>query len=149
MTGGCEVWPNGLGQGQRSFISWSRAEPGTTVGLPPLIPLLGLLALCLIWGLSVPLTKLGLQFFPPLLLAALRYLAAAPFFVLLLLWRALPSRRALLMMALLGMIGIDVGQVLQILGVQRTDASVATVISATIPIFVVLWPRGAFGNRSG
>jgi drug/metabolite transporter (DMT)-like permease len=40
-------------------------------------------------------------------------------------------------MAILGVIGIDVGQVTQILGVQRTQASVATVISATIPIFVV------------
>jgi O-acetylserine/cysteine efflux transporter len=99
--------------------------------------LLGLLVLCLIWGLSIPLTKLGLRFFPPLLLAALRYVAAAPFFAFLLVKRALPSLRALLAMAALGITGIDVGQVSQILGVQRTEASIATVISATIPIFVV------------
>ncbi|HJS88092.1 MAG TPA: DMT family transporter [Acetobacteraceae bacterium] len=110
----------------------------TAVSQLPLIPLLGLLALCLIWGLSIPLTKLGLQFFSPLMLAACRYVAAAPFFALLLIGRALPSRRALLAMAVLGIIGIDVGQVSQILGVQRTESSVATVISATIPIFVVL-----------
>lgn len=108
------------------------------VGHLPIIPLLGLLVLCLIWGLSIPLTKLGLRFFPPLTLAACRYVAAAPFFALLLIGRALPSRRALLAMAALGVIGIDVGQVCQILGVQKTESSVATVISATIPIFVVL-----------
>lgn len=118
--------------------SWAmRGSVRATVGQSPLVPLFGLLALCLIWGLSIPLTKLGLQSFPPLMLAACRYAAAAPFFALVLIGRALPSRRALLAMATLGVIGIDVGQVTQILGVQRTDASVATVISATIPIFVV------------
>jgi drug/metabolite transporter (DMT)-like permease len=40
-------------------------------------------------------------------------------------------------MAALGIIGINVGQVTQALGVQRTSASAATMISATIPIFVV------------
>jgi O-acetylserine/cysteine efflux transporter len=114
--------------------------PGTVTAMAgqfPLVPLLGLLALCLIWGLSIPATKLGLQSFPPLLLAAGRYVAAAPFFALLLIGRALPSGRALLAMASLGIVGIDVGQVTQILGVQKTEASVATVISATIPIFTV------------
>ncbi len=108
------------------------------IGRVPFLPLAGLLFLCLIWGLSIPATKLGLRFFPPLLLAALRYAAAAPFFALVLIGRPLPSRRALAAMAALGVIGIDVGQVTQILGVQMTEASVATVISATIPIFVVL-----------
>ena len=110
----------------------------TAVRRPPLVPLLGLLTLCLIWGLSVPLTKLGLQVVPPLLLAALRYLVAAPFFVLFLIGRPIPPRRALLAMAGLGVVGIDCGQVTQILGVQRTSASVATIISATIPILVVI-----------
>ncbi|HEY5299166.1 MAG TPA: DMT family transporter [Acetobacteraceae bacterium] len=108
------------------------------VARPPLLPLLGLLGLSLIWGLSIPLTKLGLREFPPLLLATLRYVTAAPFFALFLIGRPLPSRRALLAMIGLGVLGIGVGQVTQILGVQRTEASVATIISATIPIFVVL-----------
>jgi O-acetylserine/cysteine efflux transporter len=115
-----------------------REAPGATRGTLPTLPLFGLLALCLIWGLSIPATKLGLQSFPPLMLAACRYAGAAPFFALFLIGRPVPSRRALLAMAGLGVIGIDVGQVAQILGVQRTEASVATVISASIPIFVVL-----------
>ncbi len=119
----------------------SGAMPGvakTALGQAPLVPLLGLLALCLIWGLSIPLTKIGLLYFSPMMLAACRYMVAAPFFALLLIGHEFPSRRALLAMAILGIVGIDVGQVTQTLGVARTEASVATVISATIPIFVVL-----------
>jgi drug/metabolite transporter (DMT)-like permease len=36
--------------------------------------------LAVIWGGSIPLTKLGLRDFPPLTLTALRYVIAAPFF---------------------------------------------------------------------
>jgi O-acetylserine/cysteine efflux transporter len=97
-----------------------------------------LLVLAVIWGCSVPLTKLGLRDFPPFTLTALRYLVAAPFFVLLLAGRPLPPPRDLVNAAALGALGIGLGQVSQTLGVRETSASVATVISATIPIFVVL-----------
>ena len=113
-------------------------------GRPRPVLLLGLVVLCLVWGLSVPLTKIGLRDFSPLLLAALRYLAAAPFFALFLIGRPLPPWRALLAMAGLGVLGIDIGQVTQILGVEQTTASVATAISATIPIFVVVFAHWRF-----
>jgi drug/metabolite transporter (DMT)-like permease len=100
--------------------------------------IVALLVLAIVWGGSIPATKLALQDFPPLTLTALRYLAAAPMFVLLLIGRPLPSLRGLLAMAGLGVLGIAVGQVCQTLGVERTSASAATVISATIPILVVL-----------
>jgi O-acetylserine/cysteine efflux transporter len=98
-----------------------------------------LLGLAIIWGGSIPATKLGLEGFPPLTLTGLRYLAAAPLFGLLLVGRPLPSLRALAAMAGLGVLGIGVGQAFQALGVQRISASVATVISATIPILIVLF----------
>ncbi|HYM68022.1 MAG TPA: DMT family transporter [bacterium] len=97
-----------------------------------------LVLLAVIWGGSVPLTKLGLRDFPPLTLTALRYAVAAPFFVLLLRGRPLPPPRALAAAAGLGVLGIVGGQVLQTLGVQETSASVATVISALIPVLVVI-----------
>ncbi len=100
-----------------------------------------LLVLAIIWGGSVPLTKLGLRDFPPLTLTALRYLVAAPFFVLLLLGRPLPPRRVLAGAGGLGALGIAVGQVAQTLGVREISASVATVLSALIPIFVVVFAR--------
>ncbi|HLW59337.1 MAG TPA: DMT family transporter [bacterium] len=100
-----------------------------------------LLLLALIWGGSVPLTKLGLREIPPLTLTALRYVVAAPCFVWLLRGRPLPPPRSLAAAAGLGVLGIAVGQLSQTLGVGRTSASVATVISATIPILVVVFAR--------
>jgi O-acetylserine/cysteine efflux transporter len=98
-----------------------------------------LVVLAVVWGGSIPATKLGLRELPPLTLTALRYLAAAPFFAVLLLGRRLPPRRALLGLAGLGILGIAGGQVSQSFGVASTSAAAATVISATIPILVVLF----------
>jgi O-acetylserine/cysteine efflux transporter len=97
-----------------------------------------LLILAVIWGGSVPLTKLGLRDFPPLTLTALRYIVAVPFFIPLLRGRPLPPSRDLVRAAALGILGVGAGQAAQTLGVRETSASVATVISATIPIFVVV-----------
>lgn len=101
-------------------------------------PLLGLGVLVIIWGLSVPAMKLGLESIPPFTLAALRYVAAAPCFILFLLGQKLPPRRLLLGMAGLGVVGVDVGQATQIAGLAHTSAALATVITATIPLFTVL-----------
>lgn len=119
------------------------AEPAAAtapaVAQPVSLGALGALAgLTLIWGLSIPATKLGLRDFSPLMLVALRYLSAAPFFMLLLARLPRPRPRALAQMAGLGVLGIGGGQVLQVLGVQATSASVATIISAQIPILTVL-----------
>ncbi|HKX17568.1 MAG TPA: DMT family transporter, partial [bacterium] len=96
-----------------------------------------LLLLAIVWGGSIPLTKLGLRDIPPLTLTALRYLTAAPCFLWLLRGRRLPSAGGCAAAAALGLLGIGVGQVSQTLGVRLTPASVATVVSALIPAFVV------------
>ncbi len=111
------------------------ARRGTAGSLGPLF------VLAIVWGASVPLTKLGLRDLPPLTLTALRYLVAAPFFAILLRGRPPPSRRGIAGAAALGVLGIAVGQVAQTLGVREISASVATVISALIPIFVVVFAR--------
>jgi O-acetylserine/cysteine efflux transporter len=105
----------------------------------PWRPLLALALLTTIWGFSVPIMKLGLRDMPPLGLVSLRYLGAAPFFLCFLLGRRLPPPRALGAMAGLAALGLGAGQVLQIAGVQRSSAAVATIITATIPIFTVLF----------
>lgn len=102
------------------------------------LPYAGLSVLVLIWGLSIPATKFGVMAMPAMLLATLRYTVAAPFFALLA-WRGpRPMGRDLARLAVLGIVGIDVGQIAQALGVARTPASVATVLSATIPILVAV-----------
>ena len=105
---------------------------------PDLAPLALLALLTLIWGLSVPLTKLGLRDVPAAALVALRYLAAAPCFALMLIGRKLPRRRNLAAMAALGLFGIDAGQSAQMFGVARCSAAVATMITAIIPVLTVL-----------
>ncbi len=123
------------------------ASAETTNQPIPVRSVVALVLLVIVWGLSIPVTKLGLADFPPMTLTALRYLAAAPFF----LWFALrgprPSGRALAAMTGLGVIGMGVGQVTQTLGVNLTAASVATVIGATIPILVVVLAAVRLGQR--
>lgn len=98
-----------------------------------------MLLLAVMWGLSIPATKLALLDLPPLTLTALRFLVAVPLFLLLAVgqlrvpWRAVPS------IAALGLMGISLGNVAQSFGVAGTSASAATIISATIPIFVVIF----------
>lgn len=98
-----------------------------------------MLLLAIMWGLSIPITKLGLETIPPLTLTAMRFLVAVPLFLVLAAgrlrvpWRAVPSIIAL------GVMGITLGNVAQSFGVQGTSASVGTILSATIPIFIVIF----------
>ncbi|MGE5203405.1 MAG: DMT family transporter [Acidobacteriota bacterium] len=108
-----------------------------------------LLFLAAIWGGSIPATKLGLRDFPPLTLTALRYLVAAPCFLVLLITRPMPPFRARLAMIAFGVVGVGIGQTCQVLGVERTTASVATVITSIIPILVVLLAALRLGQPMG
>jgi O-acetylserine/cysteine efflux transporter len=102
--------------------------------------------LATIWGLSIPLTKLGLESLPPLTLTALRFATALPPLFLLAMRERLPVR-ALANVALLGVIGISVGQVAQTLGVEGTSASIGAILSATIPVFVVVFAALRLNQR--
>jgi O-acetylserine/cysteine efflux transporter len=98
-----------------------------------------MLLLAVMWGLSIPATKLGLQTLPPLTLTALRFAVAVPLLLPFVVgkqrlpWRELPR------VAALGLLGVGIGQVAQAYGVAGTSASVGTIISATIPVFVVVF----------
>ncbi len=98
---------------------------------------LGILTvLMFVWGLSIPATKIALADFPPFSLTAARYLVAAPCFAMLMRLRPLPPAGDLWAMLGLGLLGIVAGQILQAVGVVRTSASVATMLSATSPMFI-------------
>ena len=98
-----------------------------------------MLLLAIMWGLSIPITKLGLETIPPITLTAVRFLVAVPLLMILAAgrlrvpWKAVPSIIAL------GVMGITLGNVAQSFGVQGTSASAGTIISATIPIFIVIF----------
>lgn len=98
-----------------------------------------MLLLALLWGLSIPITKLGLLTLPPLTLTALRFAIAVPLMFVFVVGKQHLPLRALPRIAALGVLGIGIGQVAQTFGVAGTSASAATIISATIPLFVVLF----------
>lgn len=98
-----------------------------------------MLLLAAMWGLSIPVTKIGLQTLPPLTLTALRFAVALPLLLPFVFGRHRRPRRELPRLALLGFLGVGVGQVAQAYGVAATSASVATIASATIPVFVVVF----------
>ena len=96
-----------------------------------------MLLLAVMWGLSIPATKLGLETVPPVTLTVMRFAAAAPLLLVLVVGRERLPRRVLTRVAALGVLGVSLGQVAQAFGVEGTTASVRTTISATIPVFVV------------
>jgi O-acetylserine/cysteine efflux transporter len=95
--------------------------------------------LAIVWGLSIPATKLALETVPPMMMTAMRFLVAVPLLLFLawgqlrVPWRAFPS------IVGLGVMGITFGNVGQSFGIQGTSASAATIISATIPVFIVVF----------
>lgn len=95
--------------------------------------------LAVLWGLSIPLTKLGLQDTSPTVLTALRFAFAVPPLMVYVIGRHPLPRHAIPQVFGLGTVGIFIGQVAQSLGVEGTSASIGTIVSATIPIFIVLF----------
>jgi O-acetylserine/cysteine efflux transporter len=89
-----------------------------------------MLLLALMWGLSIPITKLGLQSLPPLSLTALRFAVAVPLLLLFVIGKPIPWR-AMPRLAAVGVLGIGIGQVTQVFGIVGTTASGGTIISAT------------------
>lgn len=97
-----------------------------------------MLLLAVMWGLSIPITKLGLGTIPPMTFTALRFLVAVPLFMFLARRALRVQRKAIPGIIGLGVMGITLGNVAQSFGVQGSSASTATILSATIPIFMVI-----------
>jgi drug/metabolite transporter (DMT)-like permease len=97
-----------------------------------------MLLLALMWGLSIPITKLGLGSVPPMTLTALRFMVAVPLMMFLARRELRVPATAVLPIIGLGVMGITLGNIAQSFGVQGTSASVATILSATIPLFIVI-----------
>lgn len=123
-----------------------QAETLSSTGLS-MRGIMWMLLLALMWGLSIPITKYGLQSAPPLTLTAMRFAVAVALLFLCTIGKPALSLRALPSAAALGVLGIGVGQLSQAFGIQGTTASVGTIISATIPIFVVVFAALRLGQR--
>jgi drug/metabolite transporter (DMT)-like permease len=122
----------------------SRTSAGSALGperapLPSVRSIGALLLLAVMWGLSIPITKLGVLTLPPLTLTALRFAIAVPLLLLFAVGRQRLPLHAIPKIAGLGILGVGIGQVAQTFGVAGTSASVGTIISATIPVFIVFF----------
>ncbi|OWV74310.1 hypothetical protein ATY75_08260 [Rhizobium sp. N122] len=105
-----------------------------------------MLLLAVMWGLSIPITKLGMETVPPLMFTAMRFLVAVPLLLILASGRLRVPLRAVPSIIALGVMGITLGNVAQSFGVQGTSASVGTIVSATIPIFIVIFAAFRLGQ---
>jgi drug/metabolite transporter (DMT)-like permease len=89
-----------------------------------------------LWGLTVPLSKLGLDWLGAGWLAVVRFAVAAPLLALV----ARGSLRAALTpgVALAGALGYGIVIVLQNAGIERTSVSHAALIVGAVPVLVVI-----------
>lgn len=108
---------------------------------PPASAYAAAVGMTVAFGLSFVATKYALRGFEPLLVALLRFTLAGT--VLWVAWRLRPGRERatradLRRLALLGFVSLTVYFSFENLGIARTSASAASVLIATIPIFVVV-----------
>ena len=113
-------------------------QPLTSAGSLSMKSCGAMFLLALMWGLSIPITKLGLGSIPPMTLTALRFMVAVPLMMFMARRELRVPSKAVLPVIGLGVMGITLGNVAQSFGVQGTSASVATILSATIPLFIVI-----------
>ncbi len=106
-------------------------------------PLLAALATVLLWAFAFPASKAVLPYFSAEQVVLLRYLVACVFYLMLFVMGrfALPKRRDLPLIFLLGVLGITIYQLLFVHGLGRVAAGAASMIIAANPVFVSLLAR--------
>jgi drug/metabolite transporter (DMT)-like permease len=122
---------------ERALRPPSGVPPGE--GSVPLAVHVVLIFVQVSFGLMHVVAKGVLTELEPLQLAALRVLLATPL-LLVIAWRhdgILPPRRELPMLALLGLLGVFLNQVLFIFGLDRTTATNAAILMTSVPVFAI------------
>jgi drug/metabolite transporter (DMT)-like permease len=111
---------------------------------------LALLSLYLIWGGAYYVIRIGVDSWPPLLLAALRFGLAGALMFAWARWRgeAMPGWREWRNAALIGILMIAFGNGCINLAETRVSTGVTALVQATDPLFIALFAR-LFGVRTG
>ncbi len=102
------------------------------------LPMLVWLLLCLIWGSTWLFIKLGLQDLPPFTFAGVRFVIAALFVALVVVWRRKPlprGRREWQLIAVTGLLSFTMNYGLLFWGEQRTSSGLAAILQTMIPVF--------------
>jgi drug/metabolite transporter (DMT)-like permease len=116
-------------------------------------PYLFLFALALVWGVHWPVSKVGLQYLPPLTYSALRVIGGLVTLAALLAWRGglrLPDRRDLPMVASMGLGTMAAGFVLMNLALGVVQAGRSSILYYTMPLWVAViqFPRLLAGRAA-
>ncbi|WP_460216777.1 drug/metabolite exporter YedA [Escherichia coli] len=110
-----------------------------------LLPLFGaLFALYIIWGSTYFVIRIGVESWPPLMMAGVRFLAAGILLMAFLLLRGhkLPPLRPLLNAALIGLLLLAVGNgMVTVAEHQNVPSGIAAVVVATVPLFTLCFSR--------
>lgn len=112
---------------------------------PALLPLLAsLFALYFIWGSTYFVIRVGVESWPPMMLAGLRFLLAGIILTLFLLLRGekLPGWRAAGNAALVGIMLLAIGNgAVTVAEHQNVPSGIAAVMVATVPLFAMCFSR--------
>jgi len=116
-----------------------------------LLPLIGaLFSLYIIWGSTYFVIRIGVESWPPLMMAGVRFLSAGILLLAFLLIRGhrLPPLRPLLNAALIGVLLLAVGNgAVTVAEHQHVPSGIAAVVVATVPLFTLCFSR-FFGIRT-
>lgn len=116
-----------------------------------LLPLFGaLFALYIIWGSTYFVIRIGVESWPPLMMAGVRFLTAGILLMAFLLLRGhkLPPLHPLLNAALIGFLLLAVGNgMVTVAEHQNVPSGIAAVVVATVPLFTLCFSR-LFGIKT-
>lgn len=116
-----------------------------------LLPLMGaLFALYIIWGSTYFVIRIGVQSWPPLMMAGVRFLSAGALLLAFLMLRGhkLPPLRPLLNAALIGVLLLAIGNgFVTVAEHQDVPSGIAAVVVATVPLFTLCFSR-LFGIKT-
>ncbi|EHM46087.1 MAG: drug/metabolite exporter YedA [Yokenella regensburgei] len=111
----------------------------------PLLPLIGaLFALYIIWGSTYFAISIGVESWPPFMMAGVRFLFAGVLLLgfLLATGHKLPARRPMLNAALIGVLLLAVGNgFVTVAEHQHVPSGIAAVMVATVPLFTLCFSR--------
>jgi drug/metabolite transporter (DMT)-like permease len=126
---------NGVSRGSR--VRLRELSPETHVPTPRAY--LAWIAVCLIWGTTYLAIRISLETIPPLLMAAIRWIAAGSLLILLLKLRGerLPARREWPSLAILGILLLGVGNGAVVWAEQTVPSGLTAVLVATSPFWMV------------
>ena len=116
----------------------------------PLPLISALFILYIVWGSTYFVIRLGVESWPPLMLAGLRFLLAGAILLVVLIWRGqpLPGRKAALNAGLIGILLLAIGNGLVTLAEhQQVPSGLAAVMVATVPLFAMCF-SSLFGIRT-